>query len=73
MALKLRAKRTITSGKGVEYDLPDGEYYIKTSKERSDLCNEIYQVADAIRSKPCVLVTESNGSSFRLKKVPGDS
>lgn len=67
------AKRTITSSEGVVYDLPDGEYYISSSKTRSDVYKQVLQIAKNVKENPSILVTESAGITFKLKKVPGDS
>jgi hypothetical protein len=62
-------------GDGVWYDLPDGEYAISSTQAPSALCSAVHATASSVKKtpSPSVLVTQSAGRSFVLRKVPGDS
>lgn len=53
--------KTITSNKGVTYQLPDAEYNYEGSISRSDVLNKAKSAAAKTQNRFSVLVTESNG------------
>nr|WP_240000917.1 MULTISPECIES: DUF2622 domain-containing protein [unclassified Photorhabdus] len=66
---KMKAKgfsKFITADSGNKYELPPAEYYFKSeSKSRQEVRDLAYDVAKSVNSRPAVLVTESDGISWR--------
>lgn len=65
---KMKAKgfnRTIQSGDGIRYQLPNAEYNYSGNISRSDVLNSAYDAAKSVRKNPAVLVTESAGRTWR--------
>ena len=60
--------RTIKAGDGTIYDLPNAEYVYQGNKTQAD----VYALADTAAARTqrtfWLLVTESNGSTFKLKR-----
>ncbi|NHB94775.1 type V toxin-antitoxin system endoribonuclease antitoxin GhoS [Photorhabdus cinerea] len=59
---KMEAKgfsKTITSDEGITYKLPDAEYEYESNETASDVLQKAYSIAESVRKKPSVLVTES--------------
>lgn len=59
-------RRTISSGNGKRYKLPDAEYnYTSGNESRNDVLVKAYNTASSVKPHPAVLVTESAGRTWR--------
>ncbi|NHB93152.1 DUF2622 domain-containing protein [Photorhabdus cinerea] len=59
-------KKTITPGDGTRYYLPSAEYnYESNSKDRGEVRDLAYDIAKSVKKNPSVLVTESNGRTWK--------
>lgn len=54
----------LTSGEGVKYKMPPGEYNIETSQTRDQVLESAKSCAGKVVTKYAVLVTESAGRSW---------
>lgn len=62
--------RTIKGESGNVYHLPDAEYNYRASLSKGIVADRAYAIANRVKEKPSILVTESNGRYFKgLKKV----
>ncbi|WP_025123842.1 MULTISPECIES: hypothetical protein [unclassified Serratia (in: enterobacteria)] len=57
--------RTIQSGDGIRYQLPDAEYDYSGNVSRSAVLDKAYDAAKSVKKNPAVLVTESAGRTWR--------
>ena len=56
----------ITSDDGSKYQMPSAEYnYSSTSKDRKEVRDLAFKIAKEINKNPAVLVTESDGRSWK--------
>jgi hypothetical protein len=56
--------RVIKSDAGHWYHLPTAEYTVSWEATKSDVCNEVKQIASTVWNKFSVLVTESDGRQW---------
>lgn len=63
--------REVTGSSGTTYHLPDAEYtYSSTSKDETDIADEVQSIANSVKSKSGIIVTKSAGRAIRgLKEV----
>jgi hypothetical protein len=63
-------KRTITSGDGITYELPEAEYDYSGDVTKADVLARAKKAADSTEKKYAVLITQSNGRTWvGLNKV----
>ncbi|MCP9269865.1 type V toxin-antitoxin system endoribonuclease antitoxin GhoS [Xenorhabdus sp. XENO-1] len=59
-------KKTISTNDGKEYSLPSAEYnYPSDSKDKYEVCDLAYGIAKTVKKNPSVLVTKSDGRTWR--------
>ncbi len=61
--------KTITSDEGIKFYLPSAEYDISGNFTRDEVLTKAKQVLTVIAKEGYVLVTESNGRTWNLKRV----
>lgn len=66
-------ERTILGKKGIEFHLPDAEYYLASPVSALQVRDDVVAIARQINRSPKVLVTEAKQFAWLLKPVDEDS